>query len=396
MNFYDVIIAGAGPAGLMCAIGAAQRNRSVIVVDKGREPGRKLLMSGGGRCNFTNYNMGSEFFISHNSLFCKSALSRFSQWDFIEILHEHGIEFEERDHGQLFCVNSSRNILDLLLNECRRLGVILRSCSEISAVQRISQENENNFQIRIGDESIFSSSLVMATGGLSIPSSGAGPIGYEIARQFGHNVWKPRAGLVPLTFQPSEKAQFSQLSGIAVKAMVRCNKRSFLENILFTHRGLSGPAILQISSFWSPGEKVHLDLLPGKSMEDILNPANRTISGRKVKTVLGDFFPKRLIAAFLPESLSGISVRSLTPGHIRTIQDKLGNWMFIPAGTEGFRTAEVTLGGVDCDEIYPKTMESRKVPGLYFIGEVLDVTGWLGGYNLQWAWSSGWSAGRVV
>ncbi len=390
---YDVIIIGAGASGLMCASAAGQRGRRVLVLDHARKAGNKIRMSGGGRCNFTNYEVGAENYLSHNPHFVKSALSRYTQWHFIELVTKYQIPFHERDHGQLFCDETAKDILDMLLAECRETGVEIRlKC----AVGEINRGEEGGFVLTTGQGELQCASLVIATGGLSIPTMGATPFGYKIAEQFGIKVWPPSAGLVPFTLQPQEKERFSPLSGIAVDARVECGGQSFRENLLFTHRGLSGPAILQISSYWQPGEAIIIDWLPGHDLSEVLESEKQAHPKQQLKTVLSQWLPQRLIAALLPQPLYELPMNQLSRLQQQEVVELLQQWQIKPNGTEGYRTAEVTLGGVDCDAISSKTMEAKSVPGLYFIGEVLDVSGWLGGYNFQWAWSSGWSAGQYV
>ncbi|MGZ5052735.1 MAG: NAD(P)/FAD-dependent oxidoreductase [Methylobacter sp.] len=390
MTDNDVIIIGAGASGLMCAIEAGKRGRNVLVLDHANRAGKKILMSGGGRCNFTNYSVEPGNYISHNPHFCKSALSRYTQWDFLALVGQYRIPFHEREHGQLFCDDSAKDIVDMLLAECGKAGVTIRLNSRIDSVQRLGER----FQVKTNNGNFSCQSLVVATGGLSIPKIGATPLGYNIARQFGINVLPTSAGLVPFTLQPDDKEKFSALSGIAVPCVVGNGRQSFSENILFTHRGLSGPAILQISSYWRAGEAVTVDLLPQLNLEDELKTKRQQKLKNKLKTILEGYLPKRLIAALLLDDVLELSLPDLSDKQIRQVAERINGWTIKPNGTEGYRTAEVTLGGVDCDEISSKTMGCKKVPGLYFVGEVLDVTGWLGGYNFQWAWSSGWCAGQ--
>lgn len=386
----DVIIIGAGASGLMCAIEAGKRGRQVRVLDHANKAGKKILMSGGGRCNFTNYSIEPNNYISHNPHFCKSALSRYSQWDFLALIDRYHIPFHEREHGQLFCNESAKDILDMLLAECAKAGVIVQLSTGIDAIERLN----NRFQVKTPHGNFSGESLVVATGGLSIPKMGATPLGYKIAEQFGLKVWPTRAGLVPFTLQPEDKEKFSALSGIALPCIVSNSRQSFSENVLFTHRGLSGPAILQISSYWNAGETIAINLLPQINLDIELKSKRRQKLKNKLKTILEGYLPKRLVSVFLPESLLERSLQELSDKQIQQVAEQLHNWTIKPNGTEGYRTAEVTSGGVDCDAISSKTMASKQVPGLYFIGEVLDVTGWLGGYNFQWAWSSAWCAGQ--
>ena len=387
----DVLIIGASASGLMCAIEAGKRGRKVIVLDHANKAGKKILMSGGGRCNFTNYDVSADNYLSHNPHFCKSALSRYTQWDFIAMVGEHKTPYHEREHGQLFCDDSAKDILNILLAECEKVGVQIRLKCEISKVDK-----KENFTVSTSLGNFSAASLVVASGGLSIPKMCASPFGYKVAEQFGHHIWPTQAGLVPFTLQPHDKAMLSELSGIALEAVVSNQLISFRENILFTHRGLSGPAILQISSYWNAGEAVSINLLPDMDVVDLLKARQKKQPNIKLKTVLTEILPKRLVPALLGDEAIDKTLQELSQLRIKEIAEQLQNWTIKPNGTEGYRTAEVTLGGVDCDELSSKTMESNKVEGLYFIGELIDITGWLGGYNFQWAWSSGWCAGQVV
>jgi predicted Rossmann fold flavoprotein len=389
----DVIIIGAGASGLMCAIEAGKRHRKVLVIDHAKKPGRKILMSGGGRCNFTNYNINADSYISHNPHFCKSALSRYTQWDFLALAQKHHIAFSERAHGQLFCDDGSRDILNMLLSECEQAGVSFQLNSKI---EKIEQLGERNFKVYSSEGNYISQSLVVATGGLSMPAMGASPLGYEIAGQFLIKVWPQSAGLVPFTLQPKDKEKLSTLSGISVDAVVSNKRQSFCENILFTHRGLSGPAILQMSLYWRPGEELTINLLPEIDLVDVLKEQQRQRPRRKLKSVLAEYLPKRLVEIMITSDLAESPLRTISHNQFKKISSQLQQWTIKPGGTEGYRTAEVTLGGVDCNAVSSKTMETHDVAGLFFTGEVLDVSGWLGGYNLQWAWSSGWCAGQVV
>ncbi len=389
----NVLIIGASASGLMCAIEAGKRGRKVIVLDHANKPGKKILMSGGGRCNFTNYDVSASNFISHNPHFCKSALSRYSQWDFIAMVNDHQIAFHERNHGQLFCDHSAKQILNMLLSECEKVNVEIHLNCEITNIDKI---NDNAFTVNTSLGNFQTTSLVMSCGGLSIPKMCASPLGYQVAEQFGHHIWPTVAGLVPLTLQPHDKAILAELSGIGVDSLVHNRRIGFRENILFTHRGLSGPAILQVSSYWHPGEAISINLLPDLDILDFLKTRQLTQPTIKLKTALAEVLPKRLLLTLLGKDTVDTPLQALSYHRFRDIAQQLQSWQIKPNGTEGYRTAEVTLGGVDCDELSSKTMESSKVPGLYFIGEVVDVTGWLGGYNFQWAWSSGWCAGQFV
>ncbi len=388
----DVVIIGAGASGLMCAIEAGKRGRNTLVLDHANKAGKKILMSGGGRCNFTNYSVDASNYLSNNIHFCKSALSRFTQWDFIELITRYQIPYHEREHGQLFCNDSAKDILNMLLNECNRFDVPIKLSCAITEIAF----NSGKYLLNTIQGDITCTSLVVATGGLSIPKMGATPFGYKIAEQFKVPVHKTRAGLVPFTLQPTDKEKFADLSGIAVKCTLSNARQQFTENLLFTHRGLSGPAVLQISSYWLTGEAVAIDLLPSLALESVLKALRLQAEKRLLKTVLDEHLPKRLVVCLLPEPLLNISIANLSDQHINTVAQQLHEWTIKPNGTEGYRTAEVTLGGVDCDALSSKTMESKAQPGLYFIGEVVDVSGWLGGYNFQWAWSSGWCAGQYV
>ena len=390
MTETDVIIIGAGASGLMCAIEAGKRGRKVLVVDHANKAGKKILMSGGGRCNFTNYSIEPNNYISHNPHFCKSALSRYSQWDFLALIGRYRIPFHERDHGQLFCNESARDILDMLLAECGKVGAVIQLSTGIDSIERLN----DRFHLQTNNGNFTCQSLVVATGGLSIPKMGATPLGYKIAEQFGIKVWSTSAGLVPFTLQPEDKEKFSPLSGIAVPCTVSNKRQRFSENVLFTHRGLSGPAILQISSYWRTGEEIVINLLPQLNLEAELKSKRRQKLKNKLKTILESYLPRRLIGVFLPENILDLPLQDVSDKQIQQVADRLHGWTIKPNGTEGYRTAEVTSGGVDCDAVSSKTMASKHVPGLYFIGEVLDVTGWLGGYNFQWAWSSAWCAGQ--
>jgi predicted Rossmann fold flavoprotein len=389
----DVLIIGASASGLMCAIEAGKRGRRVTVVDHANRAGKKILMSGGGRCNFTNMDISADNFISHNRHFCKSALSRYTQWNFIAMVNAHHIRYHERDLGKLFCDDSAKDILNMLLAECKKVKVDIQLNSEVSAVDK----KAGRYFISTSQKSYQATSLVVASGGLSIPKMCASPIGYKIAEQFGHHIWPTSPGLVPFTLQPDDKEKLEVLAGVSVESSVSNQRISFdRENILFTHRGLSGPAILQISSYWQAGEAISIDLLPSADIEDKLLGCQQKQPNTRLKTILSQHLPKRLLPIIFEQSLIDSPLQELSRAKISEIAQKIHQWQIKPNGTEGYRTAEVTLGGIDCDEISSKTMESSKSSGLYFIGEVLDVTGWLGGYNFQWAWSSGWCAGQVV
>ncbi|WP_425317742.1 NAD(P)/FAD-dependent oxidoreductase [Pseudomonas nitroreducens] len=391
----QVIIIGAGAAGLMCAMSAAARGRQVLLIDHANKAGKKILMSGGGRCNFTNMYCEPVNFLSQNPHFCKSALARFTQWDFIALVAKHGVPYHEKKLGQLFCDNKSSDILGLLLDECDQAGVDLRLDTSVTEIARL---DEGGYQLQTSLGLARCESLVIGTGGLSIPTLGATGFGYQIARQFGHNVLPTRAGLVPFTLtDPQLKALCTELSGTSVEdCRVSCNGQSFVENILFTHRGLSGPAILQISSYWQPGDTISIDLLPRIDLPVWLAEQQRERPNSELKTLLGELFTKKMAGLLAEQWFVSKPMKQYTPAELKAIAESLGNWQLVPAGTEGYRTAEVTLGGVDTREVSSKTLESLKSPGLYFVGEVLDVTGHLGGFNFQWAWASGYAAAQFV
>jgi len=393
MKKTDVVIIGAGAAGLMCAIEAGKRHRKVVVIEHANKPGKKILMSGGGRCNFTNYHIHPDNYLSHNPHFCKSALSRYTQWDFIALVNKYNIPFHEKTLGQLFCDNKSKDILEMLLTECKQVGVEIFLETEVEHIEIIG---ERAYQIKTNVMSFQCESLVIASGGLSIPTMGASPFGYKIAEQFGIKVWPTRAALVPLTLHLEDKNTLSELSGIGIDSQVSNDLIRFRENILFTHRGISGPAILQISSYWNPGESILINLLPEIQLDEHLKSIQRNHAHKQLNTILSELLPKRVIEIFIPAELAERKLSTISHRDLALVANLLQAWELKPNGTEGYRTAEVTLGGVDCDEVSSKTMEANLVRGLYFIGEVLDVTGWLGGYNFQWAWSSGWAAGQVV
>ncbi len=399
---FDVIVLGAGASGLMCAATAAQRGRRVLVLEKANKPGKKILMSGGGRCNFTNYLVEADNFISANPHFCKAALKRYTQWDFIELVERHAIEYEQRKHSQLFCQHSARDILNMLLDECTQAGVEIRTHCEITEVQALdSQHLRYRLLGRQGQQALRldCQSLVIASGALSIPTLGGSGIGYEIAAQFGLAVTPRRAGLVPFMVSAGMKAVCERLSGLALEVQASCNGQSFTENMLFTHRGISGPAILQISSYWQPGDVLSIDLLPGLDALQWLREAKQHQGRQLLKTLLAQKLGRALVGELqqlwwpdaAQQPLAGFSDRQL-----QAIASQLNQWQLKPSATEGYRTAEVTLGGVDTAAISSKTMEARDCPGLFFVGEVLDVSGQLGGFNFQWAWSSGYSAGLAV
>ena len=388
----DVIILGAGAAGLMCAAVAGQRGRSVIVLEQSRVPAEKIRISGGGRCNFTNIHTSPSNFLSDNPRFCVSALKSYTQQDFIALVEKHRIAYHEKTRGQLFCDGSAQQIIEMLLGECRAARAQLKLGVKISEVA----QTDGGFSIDT-DAGVFAcKSLVIATGGPSIPKIGGSGFGYRIAQQFGMKVIAPRAALVPLTFDAEMLAQFKPLSGVAVEAEVSCGKARFDEALLFTHRGLSGPAILQISSYWQMGHDIAVDLTPSIDLLDLLKQARKERPRQELATVLADVLPKRL-AQLVAERVNGpMRLADFSDKALQAAVTAVRDWRITPAGTEGYRTAEVTLGGVDTAGLSSRTFESSSVPGLFFIGEVVDVTGHLGGFNFQWAWSSGHAAGRHV
>lgn len=392
MRSTDVVIIGAGAAGLMCAFSAAARGRQVLLIDHANKAGKKILMSGGGRCNFTNLYAEPANFLSQNPHFCKSALARYTQWDFIAMVAKHGVPYHEKKLGQLFCDNKSSDILEMLLDECNQVNVDLRLDTSVQHIEKTA----TGYLLSTSMGQVGCQSLVIATGGLSIPTLGATGFGYQIARQFGHDVLPTRAGLVPFTITDQLKELCTELSGTSVDCLVSCNDQAFRENILFTHRGLSGPAILQISSFWHPGDTVEINLLPDHDALDWLQQQQAERPNSELKTLLGELFTKKMANLLAEHWFASKPMKQYTPAELRDVAQKLGAWQVIPAGTEGYRTAEVTLGGVDTREVSSKTMESLKSPGLYFVGEVLDVSGHLGGFNFQWAWASGYAAAQFV
>ena len=396
MIHYDVVVLGAGAAGMMAAIEAGKRGRTVLVVDHAKYAGEKIRISGGGRCNFTNIHAttdkGRDRFLSNNPRFALSALSRYTPEMFIAMVQRYGITYHEKTLGQLFCDGPATQINSMLLSEMRQAGVTLVL---ETAIEAVSKEN-NGFALQLSTSSVTCDSLIVATGGKSIPKMGATGFGYQLAAQFGLRVTDTRPALVPLTFETGALERLKPLAGIATDAVVRHGKTRFAEALLFTHRGLSGPAILQISSYWREGDPIGVDLMPGRNPGELLRQARQTTPKLQIQTVLGNFLPKKL-AQLLGDELN-------LPGIVGDFSDKkldqaaaiLSDWTLKPVGTEGYRTAEVTLGGIDTRDLDAKTMAAREVPGLYFVGEVVDVTGWLGGYNFQWAWASGWAAGQVA
>lgn len=388
-----MLIIGAGAAGLMCAITAGQRGRRVLVVDHANKVGKKILMSGGGRCNFTNLGTTPANYLSANPHFAKSALARCTPWDFIALVEKHRIAWHEKELGQLFCDDSSKQIVRMLLDECAAAGVTVEANC---AVQRVRRTPEG-FSVHTARGEVHAESLVVASGGLSIPSMGASGFGYELARQFGHAVLSTRAGLVPLTLSGKHQEHYADLAGVALpRVEARVGRQGFRAGLLFTHRGISGPAILQISSYWQPGDDLRLDLLPDLNVGAWLVDQRTARPLAELKTVLGEVLPKRLAQRLCEQWLGNRPMRQYRETELTQIGVQLAAWPITASGTEGYRTAEVTLGGVDTDGLSSSTMQSKLVPGLYFIGEVVDVTGWLGGYNFQWAWASGQAAGAAA
>ncbi len=394
MKHHDVIIIGAGAAGLMCAATAGYRGRDVLVLDNAKQAGRKILISGGGRCNFTNQKVEPNNFICSNAHFVKSALARYRSSDFIELVERHGIEYHERDHGQLFCNDSAKEIVTMLLTECEWAGAQIKLRTEI---QSISKNEQGLFELATDKDHYTCDSLVIATGGLSMPKLGASPYGYHVAQQFGLKLLPTHAGLVPFTWHSEQKQKFEPLSGIAVPSTITAKDGTqFSEALLFTHRGLSGPAILQISNFWSAGETISINLLPGVDARAAVELVLANHPKQSLRNTLSHWLPKRLVEALFDETLLNKAMNQLIHSELEQLAVDLESWEILMNGTEGYRTAEVTLGGVDTDELSSKTMEAKNVSGLYFIGEVIDVSGWLGGFNFQWSWSSGVAAGQAV
>ncbi|HHR0843195.1 TPA: NAD(P)/FAD-dependent oxidoreductase [Klebsiella aerogenes] len=394
MERFDAIVIGAGAAGMFCAAQAGQLGCRVLLLDNGKKPGRKILMSGGGRCNFTNMYVEPAAYLSQNPHFCKSALARYTQWDFIELVGKYGIAWHEKTLGQLFCDDSAEQIVNLLLSECEKGGVQIRLRSEILSVER----DEQGYRLQVNGETLAAKKLVIASGGLSMPGLGASPFGYKVAEQFGLKVLPTRAGLVPFTLHKPLLEQLQVLSGVSVPATITAeNGTLFRENLLFTHRGLSGPAVLQISSYWQPGEFVTVNLLPDCDLEAFLNEQRGAHPNQSLKNTLAMQLPKRLVECLQQlGQIPDVTLKQLNVRVQQALVETLTAWRVQPNGTEGYRTAEVTLGGVDTNELSSRTMEARKAPGLYFIGEVMDVTGWLGGYNFQWAWSSAWACAQAL
>ena len=423
-SHFDVIIIGAGASGLYCALTAGRRGRRVLVLDHANKAGKKILMSGGGRCNFTNYFVEPEHFIGANQHFCKSALSRYPSWEFIGMVERHKIPYHEREHGQLFCDDSAQDILTMLLNECAAVGVQVRLNTQIDSVQALENDKKSRFQLLTSrvlskkdkqeqkdvpkqtkpvQSGFRCESLVVATGGLSIPTMGASGLGYELAQQFGHQLNPIDASLVPFTFTDKTGELIRALAGISLPVIASNERISFRLPLLFTHRGLSGPAMLQLSNYWQTGETISINLLPDTDMTQLLLDHKNSHPRQLIRTVLADYtdsaLPKKLLVALqttLWDDIKDKELANIKDERLIELGTTLNGWQLKPSGTEGYRTAEVTRGGVKTDEVSSKTMQSNYQEGLYFIGEVLDVTGWLGGYNFQWAWASGFVCGEVV
>jgi len=406
MQYVDCVVIGGGAAGLMCAASAAKRGKSVWVLDHANKVGKKILMSGGGRCNFTNYYIETENFLSTNPHFCISALSRYTQYDFLELVGKYDLAYHEKTLGQLFCDNKAKDILNILLAECDAAGAVIHTQCCINNVTKVNdQKTPARFILQTGLGEITCHSVVVATGGLSIPTMGATGLGYDLAKQFGLRI-KPRyASLVPFTFKDTKEIALlsimQSLAGVSLPVSVSCQQQSFSEGLLFTHKGLSGPAILQISNYWHAGDVVTIDFLPNESLETILQQCQQDNNKSELKNILSRYMPKRFVTVWLDShplllSLSQKAIAQYSKEDIRQLADCFHAWQCVPAGTEGYKTAEVTKGGVDTDDVSSKTFEANHTPGLFFVGEVLDVTGWLGGYNFQWAWASGYCAAQYV
>lgn len=392
MKNVDVVIIGAGAAGLFCAAQLGQSGKKVVVLDSGKKIGRKILMSGGGFCNFTNLEVTPHHYLSQNRHFVKSALARYTNWDFIGLVASYGISYHEKELGQLFCDESAQQIVDLLQTECEKGKVDIQLRQAVISVEKIA----DFFQIQTACENYQAPHLVIATGGLSMPALGASPFGYKIAEQFDIPVIAPRASLVPFTWKENDKP-FAELSGISLPVSVSNRGMTFNNQMLFTHRGLSGPAILQISNYWDLGESVEIDLLPENDILEILLELRQSSPKLQLKTVLSRYLPKKLVELWFEQKmLKDQVIAQLSKTELISLELFIHHWQFLPNGTEGYRTAEVTMGGVDTDHISSKTMEAKHIKGLYFIGEVLDVTGWLGGYNFQWAWSSAFACAEGI
>jgi predicted Rossmann fold flavoprotein len=392
MKKVDVLIIGAGAAGMMCAIEAGKRGRKTLVIDHAKKLAEKIRISGGGRCNFTNMDIQPKNYISQNPHFCKSALKRYTNWDFISLISEYNIAYHERDHGQLFCDDSAQLIIDMLQGQCRKANSEIQLNTKVEGVSR----RDNGFLIMTGEDEIECEHLVIATGGLSIPKIGASNFGLKQAELFGLNVIHPRPALVPFTFNQETHDKLDGFAGISLEVEISCNKTSFREALLFTHKGISGPAVLQISSYWAPGDAVMINLAPDTDMFEKLKTTKTSNPKQEPQSILAETLPKRLAQRLVEINDCGGKLADLSDKKLQALSDGVNRWQLQPSGTEGYRTAEVMSGGVDTNELSSKTFETKKVPGLYFIGEVIDVTGHLGGYNFQWAWSSGYCAGQFA
>lgn len=392
METVDIVVIGAGAAGMMCAIEAAKRGRSVLVVDHAKAAGEKIRISGGGRCNFTNLHTSPKNYLSQNPHFCISALSRYTQRDFIALVERFGIAYHEKTLGQLFCDGSALQIIEMLLAEMKRHGARLKLGCSVSSVEKSAQ----GFSLQLSDGPVHCRSLVVACGGKSIPKMGATGFGYDVATQFGLRIVETRPALVPLTFEPNTLERLKPLAGVAVDAVVACGKTKFAEAMLFTHRGISGPSILQISSYWREGDEIRIAMLPETDVFDALREQRKQNGKQALQTALALYLPRKLAQTIAEDVGATGHLADMSDKMFRRVEAAINDWRIKPAGSEGYRTAEVTLGGVDTRELDSKTMEAKSVPGLFFIGEVVDVTGWLGGYNFQWAWSSGWVAGQAA
>lgn len=390
METVDIVVIGAGAAGMMCAIEAAKRGRSVLVVDHAKAAGEKIRISGGGRCNFTNLHASPKNYLSQNPHFCISAMSRYTQRDFIALVERHRIAYHEKTLGQLFCDGSALQIIEMLLGEMKRHGARLKLGCSVSAVEKSAE----GFSLQLSDGPVRCRSLVVACGGKSIPKMGATGFGYDIATQFGLRIVETRPALVPLTFEPNTLERLKLLAGIAVDAVVSCGKTKFAEAMLFTHRGISGPSILQISSYWREGDEIRIAMLPETDIFEALREQRKQNGKQALQTALALYLPRKLAQTIAEDIGATGHLADMSDKTFRRVEAAINDWCIKPAGSEGYRTAEVTLGGVDTRNLDSKTMEAKSVPGLFFIGEVVDVTGWLGGYNFQWAWSSGWVAGQ--
>jgi hypothetical protein len=392
LETVDIVVIGAGAAGMMCAIEAAKRGRSVLVVDHAKAAGEKIRISGGGRCNFTNLHASPKNYLSQNPHFCISAMSRYTQRDFIALVERHRIAYHEKTLGQLFCDGSALQIIEMLLGEMKRHGARLKLGCSVSSVEK----SAHGFTLQLTDGPVRCRSLVVACGGKSIPKMGATSFGYDIATQFGLRIVETRPALVPLTFEPNTLERLKPLAGVAVDAVVSCGKTKFAEAMLFTHRGISGPSILQISSYWREGDEIRIAMLPETDIFEALREQRKQNGKQALQTALALYLPRKL-AQTIAEEIGAIGhLADMSDKMFRRVEAAINDWRIKPAGSEGYRTAEVTLGGVDTRDLDSKTMEAKSVPGLFFIGEVVDVTGWLGGYNFQWAWSSGWVAGQAA